>query len=144
MLLSVGIQIFATLRYLATGSFQEVTAYLHGISKPSVYRSVHAVCTSFCNYVDQWIKFPGTDRDIHVRQTKQGFFELCGIPNVLGAIDGTLIPIKRPEIDEHLYVCHQGYHAINVQAVCDSRLEFTDVVVRYPGIVKVSLTIVIA
>ena len=63
------------------------------------------------------------------------FFELCGIPNVLGAIDGTLIPIKRPEIYEHLYVCRQGYHAINVQAVCDSRLEFTDVV-RYLSAIR--------
>jgi len=46
----------------------------------------------------------------------RGFYELAGFPKVIGAIDGTLIPIRTPFKNEHLYVCHKGFHAINVMA----------------------------
>ncbi|XP_046544619.1 putative nuclease HARBI1 [Haliotis rubra] len=56
------------------------------------------------------------------------------MPRVIGAIDGTLKPIKRPSgDDESAYVCRKGFHAINVQAVCDSSLRFSNVVARWPG-----------
>ena len=50
---------------------------------------------------------------------------------MIGAIDGTLIPIRAPSKDEHLYVCHKGYHAINVMAVCDASLKFTNIVAKW-------------
>ena len=40
-----------------------------------------------------------------------------GIPNVIGAIDGTLIPIVAPAVDEVSYVCRKGFHALNIQAI---------------------------
>ena len=42
----------------------------------------------------------------------RGFYELAGFPKVIGAIDGTLIPIRTPFKNEHLYVCHKGFHGI--------------------------------
>jgi hypothetical protein len=33
--------------------------------------------------------------------------------------DYTLISIKAPTIDEHLYICKKGRHALNIQCVCD-------------------------
>ena len=119
--LSVSTQVFATLRYLSTGSFQQVTGDLHGISKSSVCRSIHAMCNAMCRHTDQYIRFPRTRQEL--RGTKQEFFfALAGFPGAVGAIDGTLIPINRPH-EEHLYVCRKGYHAINVQAVCDASLK---------------------
>ena len=56
--LAASTQVFATLRYLATGSFQQVTGDLHGINKSSVCRSVHAVCAAMCRHTDQYIRFP--------------------------------------------------------------------------------------
>jgi len=44
------------------------------------------------------------------------------LPNVVGAIDGTLIPIIRPAESEEVYVCRKGFHAINVQAVVDANM----------------------
>ena len=47
---------------------------------------------------------------------------LCGLPRVIGAVDGTLIQIKAPVDDEHLFVCRKGFHAMTVQVVVDSDL----------------------
>jgi hypothetical protein len=48
------------------------------------------------------------------------FYDIKEFPLGLGAIDGTLIPIKAPSVDEHLYVCRNGYHALHIQCVCNA------------------------
>lgn len=56
---------------------------------------------------------------------KIGFMAIGNIPNVIGAIDGTLIPIRSVNgNEEHLYVCRKNFHAINTQAVCDAELRY--------------------
>ena len=57
----------------------------------------------------------------------------CWLSKVIGAIDGALILIRSPHEQEHLFVCHKGYHAINVMAVCNAKLKFTNVVARWHG-----------
>ena len=67
-----------------------------------------------------------------------GFYQIAGFARVIGAIiiiDGCLIPIRGPDRDEHLYVCHKGFHAINVMAVCDAHLSFTNFVCTWHGTV---------
>ena len=62
------------------------------------------------------ISFPTTDADIATQ--KRQVHRIAGLQNVVGAIDGTLIPITAPSgNDEPAYICRKGYHAINVQAV---------------------------
>ena len=41
-----------------------------------------------------YITFPTYPQDI--RKVKAGFFSKTGFPNVIGVIDGTLIPSKHP------------------------------------------------
>ena len=53
---------------------------------------------------------------------------------MIGAIDGTHIPIKSPGgNDAELYRNRKGYFSLNVQAIVDSTCKFTDIVVRWPG-----------
>lgn len=47
------------------------------------------------------------------------FIEFKGFPNVLGAVDGTLIRIQSPKEHEDDYFCRKGYHALNVQVCMD-------------------------
>ncbi|CAC5362789.1 HARBI1 [Mytilus coruscus] len=61
------------------------------------------------------------------------FYDIKEFPLVLGAVDGTLIRIKAPSVDEHLYVCRKGYHALNIQGVSNSNNRFTNVVARWSG-----------
>ncbi|XP_062590955.1 putative nuclease HARBI1 [Saccostrea cucullata] len=90
------------------------------------------VLTSLCHHL-QNIKFPSGGEEI--RRSKTDFFGKAGFPNVLGAIDGTLIKIQAPSENEPSYVCRKGFHALNVQAVADASLRFTDLVCKWPGAV---------
>ncbi|CAC5358622.1 HARBI1 [Mytilus coruscus] len=54
-------------------------------------------------------------------------------PNVLGCVDGSLVQIKAPSTTEDMYVCRKGYHALNIQGICDSQKKFINLVVRWPG-----------
>lgn len=55
-------------------------------------------------------------------RTKHEFYQIAGFPNVLGAVDGTLIPIIAPKDNKPEYVCRKGFHAMNVQVVADASL----------------------
>lgn len=129
--LSAEQQTFAALRYFATGSFQQVTADTLGISQASVSRSVKRVSVALASRAGQVIKFP-TDVN-SVQRMKEGFMDKFQFPNVLGCVDGSLIPIKAPSHREDMYVCRKGYHALNVQGICDSNKKFTNLVARFPG-----------
>ena len=52
-----------------------------------------------------------------------------------GCIDGTHIPILRPEDNSQDYFCYKMFFSLNVQAICDSRGLFMDVDCRWPGCV---------
>jgi hypothetical protein len=66
-------------------------------------------------------------------QPKNEFYEIGRFPNVLGSIDGTIIPTIAPGADEHLYVSRKGYHGLNVQIVNDARLKIRNIVAKWPG-----------
>ncbi|XP_046543302.1 putative nuclease HARBI1 [Haliotis rubra] len=101
---------------------------LHGVHESSVSRSVHRTIRAINNVLD--IKFNPDANKVRM----QDFYKIAEFPCVIGAIDGTLIPIKRPPADEEVaYVCRKGFHAINVQAVCDANLRFINTVIRWPG-----------
>lgn len=65
--------------------------------------------------------------------TMADFYTIAGMPRVIGAVDGSLIPIRAPNNQEHLYMCHKGFHAINTMAVCNAQLLFTNFVCRWHG-----------
>jgi hypothetical protein len=128
---STNLQVLTALRYYATGSFQELLGDSHGLSKATLSRIILRVTNAIVRTHSGKISFPRTAAER--TDCKQGFYNVAGFPNVLGCVDGTLIPIKTPHDDEHLYVSRKGGHALNVQVVCDSGLRFTNAVVRYPG-----------
>ena len=64
----------------------------------------------------------------------QGFHEIANFPGVLGAIDCTHVAIQSPGgEDAELYRNRKGYFSINVQGICNSSLEFTNIVARWSG-----------
>ena len=110
--LSPVLQVLLTLRFYATGAFQDVIADLIGVSQPTVCRTVSRVTNALSRQVGQWISMPNQrDADIN----KQKFFAMQRFPNVIGCIDGTHVRIQSPVEQEHEFVNRKGYHSINVQ-----------------------------
>lgn len=62
-----------------------------------------------------------------------GFAQQAGFPGVIGAIDGTYIPIAGPSEFRDSYICRKGFPAFHLQGVCDSQMKFLDVFSAYPG-----------
>ncbi|XP_052234177.1 putative nuclease HARBI1 isoform X2 [Dreissena polymorpha] len=122
--------LLVTLRYLAKGDFYSEVGDLHGVSRSSVCRCIQQVISAINRNLNN-ITFPTSLHDLAA--TKQKFHRVAGIPNVIGAVDGTLIPIQAPSENPQTYVCRKGYHAVNIQAVVDSSLRFTNVNAKWPG-----------
>jgi hypothetical protein len=51
---------------------------------------------------------------------EEGFRSMHGIPGVVGAIDGSYIPIDPPQENRRDYWCRKGFYAVLLQAICDS------------------------
>lgn len=69
-------------------------------------------------------------------RTKEKFLRIAGINGVVGAVDGTFIPIKAPTADREVYVTRKCNYALTLQGICDADLKFTDCFVGYPGSVS--------
>ena len=96
--LPVSLQVLIALRYLASGSFQAVIGDVHGVSQPTVSTVVYKFVNSLCIYKNNYIIFPQDDQS--QRDIKMDFYQIAEMPNVLGALDGTLIPIQGPTVNE--------------------------------------------
>lgn len=127
----VDTQVLAALGFYASGSFQWVLGRGIGLSQTSMSRVIRDVTTSLCRHADEVIQFPTSQQDVIAN--KHAFHAITGFPNVIGAVDGTHIPIKSPITHEEAYVNRKGIHTINIQAVCDSKLQLLDVVAKWPG-----------
>nr|XP_016942562.2 protein ALP1-like [Drosophila suzukii]XP_036677809.1 protein ALP1-like [Drosophila suzukii]XP_036677810.1 protein ALP1-like [Drosophila suzukii] len=76
------------------------------------------------------ISFPKLDECI---QNAGAFQKMCHIPNVIGAIDGTHIPVKAPKIGYMDFVNRKGWESMVMKAVVDNNYLFRDVSMKLPG-----------
>ncbi|XP_066585431.1 putative nuclease HARBI1 [Prorops nasuta] len=68
------------------------------------------------------------------KDTQQNeFLNLSNFPGVVGAIDGSHIPISAPKIHTNSYVNRKKFHSILLQGICDANLRFIDVFVGLCG-----------
>ena len=56
-----------------------------------------------------------------------------GLKQVLGAIDGSHIPIKAPGLNQDPYINRKNFHSVVLQVTCDHRMMFTDCFAGFPG-----------
>ena len=77
-------------------------------------------CSQLSNvYVSssKYIKFPKTKEE--VEESSSLFYAKYGFPQCIGAIDGTLVPIKQPSENSTDYINRKGRYTLNIQAVAD-------------------------
>ena len=127
------LQVFVALRFYATGDFYSSVSAHHGISDSSVCRIVNRVTDVLVGMKEEYVKWPTTPEE--VTDSQLGFFQLCGFPRVVGALDCTHVPLDCAPLGpaEHCYINRKGWHSINVQLICTSDYKITNVVARWPG-----------
>uniref|UniRef100_A0A183FNX1 DDE Tnp4 domain-containing protein n=1 Tax=Heligmosomoides polygyrus TaxID=6339 RepID=A0A183FNX1_HELPZ len=107
--------------------FQFVLGLIEEDLSPETMRS-HSL--SFWERREEFVTWP-TDEE-RVAMSRR-LFALCGIPNIVGAIDGTHVKIIAPTEWENCYVNRKGFRSINVGTIADLDLKFIWLNVAFPG-----------
>ncbi|XP_026319164.1 putative nuclease HARBI1 [Hyposmocoma kahamanoa] len=119
-------QLLLTLRFYALGTMLLSVADFAGVSKASACRIVYDVSCAIAQLYNKYIYMQ--------TNTEQDFYEIARFPRVLGALDGTHIRIQSPcSHTGEEFRNRKGYFSLNVQAVCNAKLLFMNVVARWPG-----------
>ncbi|XP_052415715.1 uncharacterized protein zgc:113227 isoform X1 [Carassius gibelio] len=116
---------------LATGNEYRSVSQLFGVGVSTVFNCVQ----DFCNAVIKvllpvHIKFPDSKR---LKEMADVFENRWNLPQCVGAIDGSHIPIIAPEKYPRDYFNRKGWHSIVMQAVVDGNGLFWDLCVGHPG-----------
>lgn len=120
-----------TLFKLASTAEYRLIANLFGVSTTSVCRCVQEFCGAVISrLLPKLIKSPSSGQ---LQQMANFFEERWGVPQCVGAIDGSHIPIIRPSQFQADYHNRKGWHSIILQAVVDGKGRFWDLCVGSPG-----------
>ena len=132
--LSVETQVEVTLYYLSDEGRCRKVANAFGIARSTVSITVHFVCKMITMKLGpKYIKLPLTTDDVSILTSS--FYEYHHFPQCIGAIDGTHIFIRQPKENPTDFLNRKYRYSLNVQAICDYRYCFLDVVVKWPGCV---------
>ncbi|XP_066593192.1 putative nuclease HARBI1 [Prorops nasuta] len=130
--ISPTIRLLVALRFYATGCFLLVVADFNGICEKSAQKIVHEVSAAISELRPHYIKLPQTKGEM--MRTMNDNFHLSGMIRVIGAIDCIHVRVKSyGGEDAELFRNRKGFFSLNVQCLVNSRLQFLDIVVRWPG-----------
>jgi len=103
------------------------------MGKSSLSVSFFRIIKALTSIAHIMIKWPTNEEMLSI---KYKFYKFGGIENVIGAIDGTYVPIKAPLKYADVYIIRKCNYAMTLQAICDSTLRITDAFIGYPGSVS--------
>ncbi|XP_074527630.1 uncharacterized protein LOC141791248 [Halichoeres trimaculatus] len=116
---------------LATNSEYRSIGHLFGVSKTTVCRCVQDFCRAACTLlVPEQIRFP--DR-VKLKEMATYIENRWGLPQCIGAIDGSHIPIIAPQEYHCDYFNRKGWHSIILQGLVDGKGLFWSVNAGLPG-----------
>jgi hypothetical protein len=98
-----------------------------GISKTRALAYVYQVLDVLIKCYGDIVSLPKTKQEWDV--ISDGFDEKHGIPNIAGAIDGSLFQVMRYRNHEGWY-CRKGFPAFNIQFVVDHTMKIMSYSIR--------------
>ncbi|KAK0420206.1 hypothetical protein QR680_014564 [Steinernema hermaphroditum] len=111
-----------TLRFLATGASFHSLHFTFRLGVSTVSMVVRTMCTAIINALADNVHLPESENEW--LEVSQLFEDRWSFPNVLGAIDGKHVRIKRPENSGSLYFNHKGWFSTVLLAISDARYKF--------------------
>ncbi|GMF21663.1 unnamed protein product [Phytophthora fragariaefolia] len=100
-----------------------------GMNESVLFEAVDDLSEFLADLLSEVVRFPDTMAER--RRIEQQFRCKRGFPDVVGAVDGSLIAIQRPA-DFNGFYCRKNYPAINVQGIVDADQKFM-AIDMYPG-----------
>jgi hypothetical protein len=113
-------KVLCALAYLSSEGDMRYPAILMGCSKSEISKGVSEVTSILSKLAKSTINFAKLTRP-QLEEIAEGFEDINGFPNVLGAVDGCLVKIQRPADYEGWY-CRKGFTAMNMQCICDHNM----------------------
>ncbi|XP_028416187.1 putative nuclease HARBI1 [Dendronephthya gigantea] len=118
--LSVEKKVAVTLYYLKDTGTIWMTANTFGIHQCTVSKIVLQVCRAISTHLcPKYIHLPRTEDEMRVKVAE--FETKFGMLHAMGCIDGTHVPIRRPNVDSQDYFNYKQFFSVSVQAVCDAK-----------------------
>ncbi|KAF4032365.1 DDE superfamily endonuclease [Phytophthora infestans] len=114
--------------FASPSGYREVAAAM-GMNKSYVMDIVDEVCRVLYLSTCDAVSFPRDHQGW--KDLQAGFAARRGYPGVVGAVDGSLLAIDRPEDYDGFY-CRKGYPALSIQAIVTATSIFMSVEIR-PG-----------
>ncbi|KAK7351290.1 hypothetical protein VNO77_10616 [Canavalia gladiata] len=123
---------------LATGDPLRVVSKRFGLGISTCHKLILEVCTAIRTVLmPKYLQWPN---GVALRNIKDEFESISGIPNIVGSMFTSHVPIIAPKISvsayfnkRHTEKNHKTSYSITVQGVVDHRGIFTDVCIGWPG-----------
>ena len=119
---------------LATGSTMKTTAEALSVGASTVTEICNEFCECLCNFSEQYIAMPDGRETAERLMQLFKLYEDCQIPMVIGAVDGTHIPIIAPRTENKVdYFNRKQRYSMNTQAIVGGNSIFLAVSTGFPG-----------
>ncbi|XP_061572243.1 uncharacterized protein LOC133425412 [Cololabis saira] len=116
--------------YMSTSSSFRAISEKFGVSQSSAHRITLEVLNLISSIRPTFISWPGKSKK---SASAAAFSRLCGLGDVIGAIDGCHIRVQKPPIRGGDYKNCHSFYSVLLQAVVDDRGRFIDVFAGTPG-----------
>ncbi|MGQ3285928.1 transposase family protein, partial [Bosea sp. (in: a-proteobacteria)] len=124
-------QLAVALSYLAKGSNFSHVGSIWGCSVTTVSRCVANVTRAVWDRLSHHISLPQTEEEWQASVLE--FEHISGLPQIVGALDGSHIRIDQPINVGHAYYNHKGFQSFVAQGLVNARGKFMDVYAGHPG-----------
>ena len=122
--IDVETQVAITLSRLSTGNTLRMCGEMYGLVESTSFVIVRKCCEAIRVLLKPLVFQKLTKQRIEAMASE--FEELKGIPYIIGAVDGSHIPIIAPKVDSGSYYCHKGFYSALLQGIVDCKCLFWD------------------
>ncbi|RCN40153.1 transposase, IS4 family [Ancylostoma caninum] len=119
-----------SIHLLGRNVMQADSARIAGCNQATVARTPHNFLQTVNKRACDYIYWP-SERER--RELRRLYYEKYRLPGVVGAIDGTHIPIQAPHLNKEDYINRKRFHSINAGVIADFNGRIRWVSTKWPG-----------